>query len=307
MQVITDQDYVDFLGVQESQFIIKPSELIDEVTDRLRGEGETKGDLLPWSKTHNCIQFKKSEISIWGGFNGHGKSQILNMIVAFFIKANSKCLIASMEMKPAATMERMVRQISGTRDPSDQIIKSFMEWTDDKLWLYDQSDTVSAERIIGMIHYAASLGINHVVVDSLMKCGFKGGSDVRASQQVEFVDRLCWAAKTLNIHIHLVHHMRKGEGNKGEYTRPGKHDFRGNSELVDLVDNAFIIHRNKTKEDKINRGDMGYEDEQDATLECVKSRNGEWEGIFKLWFNKDSQQYTPDSRNKALPYLFNVN
>ena len=212
-----------------------------------------------------------------------------------------------MEMKPAATMERMVKQIAGTSDPSDQITKNFMGWTDDRLWLYDQSDTVSAERILGMIHYAANLGIKHVVIDSLMKCGFKGNNDNKTSQQVEFVDRLCWAAKTLNIHIHLVHHMRKGEGNRGEYSRPGKHDFRGAGELVDLVDNAFITHRNKNKEDKTRRGDLGYEDEHDQTLECVKSRNGEWEGIFKLWFNKESQQYTPDSRNRPMPFLFNVN
>lgn len=309
MQTITDDiDFLKFLGNQESQYIISPASLKEETRARLAGNTELAGDRMPWSKTHGLIAFRPSEVTVWGAYNGHGKSLILGMICAWNL-LRKKWLIASMEMKPAATMERMVKQVAGRSDPSPEYSDWFHDWSDGKLWIYDQLDTVQAERILGMVHYAAQeLGVNHIIIDSLMKCGFKGSRDAQSSQQVDFVNRLCWAAKSENIHIHLVHHMRKGEGVKSEYIRPGKHDFRGAGEIVDLVDNALIIHRNKKKEraldgmpiDDPERAEI--EQDCDATLECCKQRHGTgWEGIFKFWFH-DSQQYTPTADNRPIPY-----
>lgn len=303
MNVLTDDsiDFLAFLAEQESQFIRPASDWLTATLARMRGEGGSGGDLLPWSKTHNKVALRPGEVSIWGGFNGHGKSQMIGQVAAWGLK-QKRWLIASMEMLPAATMERMVHQVSGTHDPAEEYIERFAKWTDGRLWIYDQTDTVKSDRILGMVHYAAKeLGIQHIVIDSLMKCGFRGSKDQVSLDQVAFVDRLCWAAKSLNVHIHLVHHMRKGEGNKGEFNRPGKHDFRGAGEIVDMVDNAFIVHRNKRKEEKA-RTEAVDDNEPDSTLEVVKQRNGEWEGLFKFWFHPGSKQYTPDNMRKPLPF-----
>ncbi len=258
--------------------------------------------MLPWSKTQNIIILRPGEVSLWGGYNGHGKSQILGMVAAWGIK-ESRWLIASMEMPPRKTMRRMLRQVSGCVRPSDEYIKRFSKWTDGKLWIYDQTDTVNHEKILGMVHYAAQeLNIKHIVIDSLMKCGFRGSKEQVSSQQVDFVDRICWAAKAFNMHVHIVHHMRKGEGNQSEYQRPGKHDFRGAGEIADLVDNQFIVHRNKRKESLRDKGEQVDESSPDVTLECTKQRHGDWEGLLKFWFNQEAQQYTPDERNIIIPY-----
>lgn len=303
MKTINDEiDFLSFLGNQESQFVIPASETKEGVLSRLRGDQDTLGDLLPWNKTHNDIRLRMGEVSIWGGYNGHGKSQILGQVFAWLL-FQAKCLIASMEMKPDATMYRMVRQISGLMNVNENYANQFLNFTDDKLWIYDQKDTVDSQRILGMVHYAAQeLGIKHIMIDSLMKCGFKGSTDAQSMQQVEFVDRLCWAAKSNDVHIHLVHHMRKGEG--GEFREPDKHDFRGAGQIVDLVDNAFIVHRNKGKEQRAELGEDVDHSEPDATLKAVKQRHGEWEGKFLLWFHKESLQYTPHKDNRALTYDF---
>jgi len=294
VKILTDDD-LNFVATQESQFILRPNEFSDEILARFRGEIEYLGDNLPWSKTHSCVALRPCEVSIWSGYNGHGKSQILGQVVAWTL--NKKWLIASMEMKPSATMQRMIRQIAGTRQPDDDYLKRFLNWTDEKLWIYDQQDSVKHERILGMIHYASrELNINHIVIDSLMKCGI--ATDDYASQK-EFVDKLCWAAKTYNIHIHLVHHMRKGAD---EMKMPGKYDLKGSGDISDLVDNVFIVHRNKTKEGKIQKGDDVDEREPDCRLGVVKQRHGEWEGVFNLWFHKESLQYIPDCHNRPMPY-----
>jgi len=299
MQTLTDDiDFIKFLGAQESQYLERASNWTDEVIERLDGKGGTSGDILPWMKTHNLVALRPGEVSVWGGFNGHGKSQILNQVCAWGLK-KSRWLIASMEMKPAATLHRMVRQVTGVKDVATNYARDFLRWTDDRLWIYDQLDTVKKERILGMIHYAAQeLKINHIVIDSLMKCGIPN-DDFNA--QKEFIDRVCWAAKTENIHVHIVHHMRKGQN---EVTRPNKHDFRGAGEITDLVDNVFIVHRNKGKEEKIQKGEAADPNEPDCTLGIAKQRHGEWEGVFKLWFHPESMQFTPSHSSRPAQLEF---
>jgi twinkle protein len=303
MKTITnkDIDFLAFLGKQESQHIIPASECVDDVIARFAGDNGLRGDPMPWQKTQSCIRFRPGEVTIWGGYNGHGKSLFLGQFAGWNMQLGRRWLIASMEMQPAATMERMIRQASTASEPSDGFIRNFAKWTDDRLWIYDQQDTVQSERILGMVHYAAQeIGVHHIVIDSLMKCGFKGSRDQKSGQQVDFVDRLCWAAKSENVHIHLVHHMRKGEGTEGEYTMPGKHDFRGAGEIVDMVDNAIVVHRNKRKENQIDMGQEVDDGIPDVMIGVVKQRHFSWEGKFKFWFHKDSLQYTENEKRQTL-------
>lgn len=295
MQLLTDLELLEFDGKQESQYFVKPSELFQKVKDRFSHDGSVKGDLLPWSKTHRLVGLRPGEVSLWAGINGHGKSQLLGQVCAWSLNQR-KWLIASMEMLPEATMERMSKQAAGCI-PSDNFLRTFLSWTDNRLWIYDQTDTVKTERILAMVYYAAKkLEINHIVIDSLIKCGIKK-DDLEG--QAAFVDRLCWAGKTTGCHIHLVHHVRKGDR---ESNIPDKFDIRGAGEITDLVDNVFIVHRNKSKEEKIRLNKITEPDEQDCTLVVAKQRHGEWEGMFKLWFHEESKQYIPSNDVRAMKF-----
>lgn len=295
MKLISDEEILGFIGEQESQFIASPSEFADDVLARLRGDALIKGDLLPWNKAEKLVRLRPGEVSLWAGINGHGKSQLLGQVCAWAL--HKKWLIASMEMKPASTMERMVRQVAGSKNPNEDYVRRFMKWTDERLWIYDQNDTIPPERIIGLVHYSAKvLGIDHIIIDSLMKCGL-GNDDYNG--QKSFVDKLCWAAKNTGIHVHLVHHMRKGGK---ELEEPDKFDVRGAGEIVDLVDNLFIVHRNKSKEERLAQGKEVGEEEPDCTLKIAKQRHGEWEGKFKFWFHKESMQYVPQPKDRPMFY-----
>jgi len=132
-----------------------------------------------------------------------------------------------------------------------------------------------------------------------MKCGV--GRE-QYELQADFVDRLCYAAKAHRIHIHLVHHIRKGDD---ESRVPNKFDLRGAGEITDLADNVLIVWRNKPKEAKLRNGKATEEDLQklDALLRVDKQRNGEWEGMVALWHHADSMQYVPDDRTQAMPLI----
>ena len=296
MKTISDDiDFLKFAGLGESQYIEPPITYIDEVKLRAKHGYKIRGEKLPWEKTFENVALRLGEVSLWAGVNGHGKSLLLGQIL-LWLPPEIKVLIASLEMQPAATIERMVKQTLGSGAPSDSYIDAFMQHADNFL-IYDQQDTVQPNRILGMIHYAAQeLGVQHFMVDSLVKCGIAPDD---YSKQKEFVDRLCWAAKSENIHIHLVHHMRKG--NK-EGDAPDKFDVKGAGEITDLVDNVFIVHRNKNKESDIEAKEAVYEFVPDAVIRCAKQRHGEWEGNIKLYFHKESGQYRSGPHAGSIPW-----
>jgi hypothetical protein len=82
-----------------------------------------------------------------------------------------------------------------------------------------------------------------------MKC-VRGEDDYNG--QKDFVNDLCSFAQDSGVHVHLVHHVRKGES---EHKAPGKFDIRGAGSITDLVDNVFIVWRNKRAEEKERRAD----------------------------------------------------
>ncbi len=298
MNKIDDIDFLQFVGKQESQFITNLSEFSDDIKNRFKHGINNFGDELPWHKTHDHFRMRPSEVTIWAGINDHGKSLILSHVMTHLMKTTT-CLIASLEMPIASTGNRLLRQIGGVDNPTQEFIETMLKWTDDRLWIYDELDTVKSERILGMCIYAMTeLNIKHIVIDSLMKCGI-GGDDY--NKQKSFVDRLCWAAKTYGGHIHLVHHMRKGHS---EHETPDKFDVKGAGEITDLVDNLVIVHRNKSKEQKIQDEKPVEDCEPDATLTVAKQRHGEWEGKINLWFHKESQQFLHWS--EAKPEWFDV-
>jgi twinkle protein len=153
--------------------------------------------------------------------------------------------------------------------------------------------------MIGVVHLAAQkYCIKHEFIDSLVKCGIDQ-DDYPA--QKRFVDSLCWAAKANNIHIHLIHHIRKGDTEKN---KPGKFDVKGAGEITDLVDNVFIVYRNKRKEERVRNNEDVGDDIPDALVICEKQRHGEWEGNILLWVHKKSMQFLP--KYSASPMLYDM-
>jgi len=296
MKMISDDiDFLKFSGMAESQFFAQPSEYIDEVTKRLEQGVTAYGEKLPWLKTEDSVRLRNGEVSLWAGVNGHGKSLVLGQVL-LWLPFEVKILIASLEMQPAATIERMVKQALGGAMPSRDYIKDFMDAADN-MTLYDQIDTVQPNRILGMIHYAAQeLGIKHFMIDSLVKCGI---SPEDYAKQKEFVDRLCWAAKTEDVHIHLVHHMRKGNKEGDDLD---KFDVKGAGEITDLVDNVFIVQRNKFKEEKIQNNIHVEPLEPDQIIRVVKQRHGEWEGKIALYFHKEANRFLSGPDSKHMPW-----
>lgn len=290
------RDDIDFsaymASTEASHRVIPAGSYVDEVIDYFHGDTAMRGVVMPWVKTHGNIRFRTHEVTLWSGMNGHGKSLALGQTCMGFVEQAQKVCIASMEMKPMVTLARICRQWTRDRKPDADIIREFHKETGRFMWLYDQQGTVNAERMLAVMRYCAQeKGIQHFVLDSLMKCGIV--EDDYTAQKL-FVDAICTIARDTGMHIHLVAHSKK---QRDEMTPPGKMDVKGSGAITDQVDNVLTVWRNKPKETSLAEGNGDRRGEPDALLICDKQRNGEWEGKVALWFDKESMRYT-----EGMPY-----
>ena len=297
-------DFSAYLRETEPKQRVKPAkEYVAELIERLGKPIIERGHPLPWLKTRKLFRFRPGEVTLWAGVNGHGKSLMTGFVMLDLIAAAQRVCIASFEMKPHSTLERMVRQWCGFPasaefashpegiDATRDLYEQFSGLTDSRLWMYDQQGTVTAEQMVAVARYCAKeLGIQHLVIDSLMKC-VRGEDDYNGQKQ--FVDELCAIARDHAIHIHLVHHIRKLEN---ELKKPDKTDVKGTGAITDQVDNILLVWRNK--DESRNRKPT----DPDAALICCKQRHGEWEGGVNLWFDKESQQFLEASDAIAIDF-----
>lgn len=274
----------------------------ESLIESVRTGDKITGAMLPWASTHDNLRFRRGEVTLWQGINGHGKSQLLGQACLGFASQGEPVCVASFEMKPVSTLKRMLRQFAMNDRPTELAVNKMMDWAKGRFWLYDQLGTVKPEMIYAVVRYCADkLKIRHIVIDSLMKC-VRGEDDYNG--QKDFVDMLTGLARDLNVHIHIVHHVRKGEN---EDKVPGKFDSKGSGAIADQVDQVLTVWRNKKKERAIETAlrqksavDEKMAKAPDALLICDKNRHGEWEGSTALWFHPQSLQYIGNSRCEPL-------
>lgn len=274
----------------------KAIDWLETIKENYLSEAANHQITLPWTKTHNGFAYRTGEVTVYAGGNGGGKSLITGQIALNLVKQGQTVCIASFEMKPERTLERMMRQFAGEfiDSPMTHDRKSYIEklvgrmdkFLSDKMYIYDQQGTTSADKVIAMARYCAiELGVQHIFIDSLMKC-VKGEDDFNG--QKSFIDELTAIARDHNVHIHLVHHIRKLVN---EEQQPNKNDLKGSGSISDQVDNVFLMWRNKKKENLRNMGEQVDETMPDAYLMCEKQRNGEAQEWYSLWYHASSQQF----------------
>lgn len=291
-----DFDFSKYMEDTEVKATVKAANIYAQgLIDEIENPVQHKQNYLPWHKADHLIQFRPGEVTIWGGENGSGKSLVTGQLALSLCSNGERVCIASFEMKPIRTIGRMGRQATGMIH-NDLLINSnsaskamvieqytkFRDWLKNRMWFYNRQGTVNWQNVVAMCKYAArELKCSHIFVDNLGKC-VQGEDDYNG--QKAFIDHICAVARDEDIHIHVVHHVRKPEK---EGAQGNKYSFKGTGAITDQPDNVIIVWRNKAKEH--NRG---KDSDPDALLIVDKQRNGEGnEGEVALWYDRTSQQY----------------
>lgn len=244
------------------------------------------------------FEFRPGELTVWTGYNGHGKSLLLSQVLLGLMAQDERCVVFSGEMTPERQLKRMVKQATGLDRPTMAYLDSVAGWLHDKLWLFNVVGSASIERLLAVFLYANKrYGARHFVIDSLMMTDVPEDGSGAMTAQKEAMRKLCDFAKCNGVHIHLVAHPRKGvDESKG----PGKLDVAGSSKITDAADNVFTVWSALKDE---NDDDVDP-DRPDGKLELRKQRNGDTQHrTLWTWFNRSSQQFATTSKRHAVSYV----
>ena len=276
-------------GYSNAEFKVKGTDIFADDLVKYFGEEIHSGKSLGWIKTEDKFRVR-NELNILTGVSGHGKSMWLSQVILSMMKQNTKCLIASLEMRPVLTLARMVTQALGSPEPTDEYIHKFCERAKDKLYIYDQHQQTTSQDMIATLYYGKHiLGVEVFVIDSLMKMSDISEESLEA--QKLFVDKLAVTVRDLNIAVFLVAHTRKM---KSEEEIPDATNIMGSSHIRNLCDNIICVWRNRSKERLKEEGKVS-----DAELKIIpdckvfvqKQRNAQWEGNFNFYFDQKGLRY----------------
>ena len=274
-------DLSAFMDEEQIHRVKNAYEYKDKLLELIRGHGEF-GVQTPWESTRGKFEFRPAELTVWSGFKGHGKSLVIGQVFENFISAGQKTFIISPEFPPHRVLYRMLIQSLTKAGLAEGTAIAWLDAVKDSLWIYDQQSSLKPRDIPALCRYAVDkLGVEHILIDSLMKCGIDQDD---YSGQKRLVDQVQQVAHKSKVHIHLVAHMKKGKDDKEV---GGLHSVKGASEIADLAENVIVVWRNKEKE-------MGGDniDSPDCIVKIEAQRNGDgWIGKVPLFFKPDSYTF----------------
>jgi len=262
---------------------------------------QPEGYSVPYSGIYGKLLFRPAEVTLWSGDTGSGKSQIISDSIPKWIEEGSRVCLASLEMKPAQSLKRLVKQAGGVDRPTTQYFTEILSWLDLGLLIYDWVGKASINTLLEVFDYArAKYGCDQFVIDSWMRLGIP--SDDYEAQENAMFRLVDWAVNN-NIHLHLVGHSRKGSRERGV---PETQDVKGAMEIGANAFNVITVYRNRKIEDEAalggNRPDMT--EEPGVTFNVAKQRNGDFEGKINLFFNLKTYQYFSTSDNRRFPRCY---
>jgi len=287
------------------------NEFIDSLLNLMYPEeGKDEFPFLALDQQFPWFQFRPGQLTVWSGYNGHGKSLLLSQVQLGLMAQGERFIVFSGEMQPEYLLERTVKQATGLDRPTREYIRASLNWLNDKFWIFNQSGSATIKRLLEVFAYAnRRYGIRHMVIDSLMMTDVPEDGPGAFTAQKEAIQKLCNFAKKNGCHVHLVAHPRKG---KDESTGPGKMDIAGSSKITDGADNVFMVWRAQKDQAEPNPSDeaayakwVELQGMPDAKLILKKQRTGRTQDFTQLlWFDTDSKQYRSQSRNyKNIRYV----
>ncbi|WP_332060307.1 toprim domain-containing protein [Bartonella sp. CB74] len=249
------------------------------------------GYTVPYPRLNGKLYFRPSELTLWSGSSGAGKSQLLSDCIPHWISQQSRLCLASLEMKGEQSLRRLTKQTGGLEQPTRDMIEQILQFLDEGLILYEHVGKSSVDTLLDVFDYCrARYGCDQFIIDSLMRLGI--ASDDYAGQEKAVYKMVDWAVLNA-VHIHLVAHARKSGLDKDV---PSTEDIKGASEIGANAFNIITIWRNRSLEDKIFAA-SGMEEKANLAkrpsviINIAKQRSGDFEGKVGLWFDPQTYRY----------------
>ena len=240
------------------------------------------------------------ELTIWTGRSGDGKSTILSQVILEALDFGVSVFVYSGELTAQTFQEWINKQAAGEENLESyknrygdvkyevklEVENKIKNWYKDRLFLYDNTvvdKDIPNSGVLDLCKYTSKrYDCKVYVIDNLMTVGYDSSTERDYYlAQAKFVRSLKEFAKTHNVHVHLVIHPKKTEGELD------KNSVSGRADNTNIADNVIAIEKNS--------GDGDY----DATLKLIKNRRtGQMVRLILKFDEKSKRFYQLDSKGE---------
>lgn len=245
---------------------------------------------------------KKGAVSLVSGLRGAAKSTILSQITLNCIEHGQNTVIYSGELPKKSFLRWMLMQAAGkgyTRPYTEyegyycdkEVSAKIAEWMNDSMWLYNNEYGNNFKEISQCIRdQIRAVKADLCIVDNLMALDLSNLDSDKYDAQAKFVWELKDIAERENVHVIFVAHPRKAQG----FLRLD--DISGSGNISNIVDNAFIVHRNNEDFKRLTAQMFGWKPSNDAytgtnVIEICKDREGGTQDCFvPLWYECETKR-----------------
>ena len=228
---------------------------------------------------------EKSAVSLVSGLRGGGKSTLLTGWMLNAIQDGHTVICYSGELTDRNFMRWMTLQAAGKANTvqsrmyenyyttSAETQMKIAKWLGEKFWLYNNNYGNNYQKVYDLIRkQTEEKKADFIVIDNIMALDLSIVNMDKYDAQTRFIWLLKDLAKIANAHVLFVAHPRKAQG----FLRLD--DVSGSGNIGNIVDNAFIVHRNN-------------DDFRNKTKEFYKKRD-DWEGysgtnVIEVCKNRD--------------------
>lgn len=264
------------------------------------------------NKTHGLM---KGAVSVWSGLRGSAKSTILSQIALHAVNDDHNVLFYSGELTDKRFTRWLIQQAAGKqygkeyeKDGStyyfvpDEIKNKVAQWIGNRLYIYNNSYGSEYGKLINEIEtQILNTKPDLVVLDNLMTINVGDLDTNEYKAQTNLMLKLVEMAKKYNCHVALVAHPRK------TVTFLRLTDISGTGNIGNLVDSAFIVHRNNhdfrkgyisefLDPKKVNEDDVNIHFKQGTNIiEIAKDREaGIQDEFIPLYYEVESRRMLND-------------
>ncbi len=245
---------------------------------------------------------KKGFVTCLSGMRACGKSSIISQLVLNTRQQGYKVAMFSGELTAKNTLKWLTLQGAGKGYVYETQYENFYatmpgidekisKWLNEYVYIYNNDYGNNFEHIYENLNKCVvEHKVDLIILDNLMSININMLDADKYSRQSQFVEHLETFAKKCNVHILFVAHPRKAQG----FLR--LNDVSGSNDIVNRVDNAFIMHR--VNQDFINQTRMDLKWRADNELynstnviEICKDRDGGVQDLFvPLFYEKESKR-----------------
>ena len=246
---------------------------------------------------------EKGAVSLISGLRGGGKSTLLTGWMLNAVQDGHTVVCYSGELSDRNFMRWMFLQAAGKANTrrsamyenyyttAPETDRKIAGWLGEKFWLYNNSYGNNFQKVFDLIKtQTEEKKADFVVIDNIMALDLSGADRDKYDAQTKFIWMLKGLARIANAHVLFVAHPRKAAG----FLRLD--DVSGSGNIGNIVDNAFIVHRNNDDFRNLTKAWYKRADTWEGysgtnVIEVCKNRDSGIQDLFiPLWYEPQTKR-----------------